>query len=225
MTPNYSAVLDFDYQLRRHGLLPSNNYSQSPTKQLRDDAYFQDIINQAKEIAEKNDANAEFVQKRLRIKKKVPGEHSADDPISNPESRFKVEVFFKSLDTLTSQMHERFKNFHSNFKNFVCLQPESYEKVGSSDLLKELIELYKDDIDSSDDVLQEYNLLCNMFRMWKREDTQNLPRTTGKVLKYLNDKNLIHVFPNIVTLIRIYLTIPASSASAERSFSRLKLIQ
>ena len=23
MTPNYSAVLDFDYQLRRHGLLPS----------------------------------------------------------------------------------------------------------------------------------------------------------------------------------------------------------
>ena len=34
MTPNYSAVLDFDYQLPRHGLLPSNNYSQSPTKQL-----------------------------------------------------------------------------------------------------------------------------------------------------------------------------------------------
>ena len=110
----------------------------------------------------------------------------------------------------------QFKNFHSNFKKFVCLQPESYEKVGSSDMLKELIELYKDDIDSSDDVLQEYNLLCN---------TQNLPRTTGKVLKYLNDKNLVHVFPNIVTLIRIYLTIPASSASAERSFSRLKLIQ
>ena len=44
MTPNYSAVLDFGYQLRRHGLLPSNNYSQSPTKQLRDDDYFQDII-------------------------------------------------------------------------------------------------------------------------------------------------------------------------------------
>ena len=34
MTPNYSAVLDFYYQLPRHGLLPSNNYSQSPTKQL-----------------------------------------------------------------------------------------------------------------------------------------------------------------------------------------------
>ena len=54
---------------------------------------------------------------------------------------------------------------------------------------------YHHDIDSSDDVLQEYNLLCNMFRMWKREDTQNLPRTTGKVLKYLNDKNLVHVGP------------------------------
>ena len=58
-------------------------------------------------------------------------------------------MFFKSLDTLTSQIYERFKNFHSNFKKFVCLQPEIYEKVGSSDMLKELIELYKDDTDSS----------------------------------------------------------------------------
>ena len=84
----------------------------------------------------------------------MPGEHSSDDPISNAESRFKVEVF-KSLDALMSQRHERFKNFHSNFKRFVCLQPESYEKVGSSDMFKELIELYKDDTDSSDDVPQE----------------------------------------------------------------------
>ena len=168
MTPNYSAVLDFDYQLRRHGLLPSNNYSQSPTKELSKSGSTWGVRS--------------------------------------------IKIFSQVLTAL----------FHSNFKNFVCLQPESYEKVGSSDMLKELIELYKDDIDSSDD---EYNLLCNVFRMWKREDTQNLPRTTGKVLKYLNDKNLVHVFPNIVTLIRIYLTIPASSASAERSFSRLKLIQ
>lgn len=40
-------------------------------------------------------------------------------------------------------------------------------------MLKELTELYKDDIESSDDFLQEYNLLCNMFRMWKKEGTKN----------------------------------------------------
>ena len=102
-------------------------------------------------------------------RKKMPGEQSSDDPISNPDSRFKVEVFFKYLDTRTNQMHERFKNLHSNFKKVVCLQPEGIEQFGSSDVLKELTELYKDGIDSSDDVLQEYRLLCNMFRMWKRE--------------------------------------------------------
>ena len=46
---------------------------------LRDDAYL-------------HYANTEFVQKRLCKKKKMPGEHSSDDPISNPESRFKVDV-------------------------------------------------------------------------------------------------------------------------------------
>ena len=53
--------------------------------------------------------------------------------------------------------------------------------------------------------------------------TQNVPKTAGKVLKYLNDRNLVNVFPNIVKLFRIYLPIPASSASAESL--RLKLIQ
>ena len=32
-------------------------------------------------------------------------------------------------------------------------------------------------------------------------------------------------FQNVCTLFRIYLTIPASTASAERSFSRMKLIE
>ena len=36
------------------------------------------------------------------------------------------------------QMHERSKRSHSNFKRFVCLQPESYEKVGASDMFKML---------------------------------------------------------------------------------------
>ena len=55
--------------------------------------------------------------------------------------------------------------------------------------------------------------------MWK--DSQNVPKTTEKVLKY--DKNLVYAFPKMVTLIRIYLTITASSASAERSFSKVFL--
>ena len=37
--------------------------------------------------------------------------------------------------------------------------------------------------------------------------------------------DMCDIYPNLVTLYKLYLTIPISSAAAERSFSRLKLIK
>jgi hypothetical protein len=44
-------------------------------------------------------------------------------------------------------------------------------------------------------------------------------------LKHIIDNNLIEVYPNIYVTLRITLTVPVTAASAERSFSKLKLIQ
>ncbi len=46
-----------------------------------------------------------------------------------------------------------------------------------------------------------------------------------KMFKFLSENDRATAFPNLFIALRIYLTIPVSVASGERSFSRLKLIK
>ena len=46
-----------------------------------------------------------------------------------------------------------------------------------------------------------------------------------QILKFMIANDMCDIYPNLVTLYKLYLTIPISSAAAERSFSRLKLIK
>lgn len=56
----------------------------------------------------------------------------------------------------------------------------------------------------------------------------NLPdfmRDVKQLHQYITENNLKEIYPNIYIVIRILLTVPVSTASAERSFSKLKLIK
>ena len=56
----------------------------------------------------------------------------------------------------------------------------------------------------------------------------NLPDFINDVkepLQYLTENNLKEIYPNIYIVIRILLTVPVSTASTERRFSKLKLIK
>ena len=58
--------------------------------------------------------------------------------------------------------------------------------------------------------------------------TPNLPdfiNDVKELLQYLIENNLKEIYPNIYVVIRILLIVPVSIASAERSFSKLKLIK
>ena len=44
-------------------------------------------------------------------------------------------------------------------------------------------------------------------------------------LLFIKNNELLSTFPNVSTLLKIFLTLPVTSASAERSFSKLKIIK
>jgi len=46
-----------------------------------------------------------------------------------------------------------------------------------------------------------------------------------EILAFLIANDMHDVFPNVSTLYKLFMTLPVSSATAERSFSRLKLIK
>ena len=49
--------------------------------------------------------------------------------------------------------------------------------------------------------------------------------TINTMLKFMIANDWCYFYPNLTILYRIYMTLPLSSAAAERSFSRLKLIK
>ncbi|KAF7701752.1 hypothetical protein C0J45_23158, partial [Silurus meridionalis] len=49
-------------------------------------------------------------------------------------------------------------------------------------------------------------------------------KTALEKLNFILKRNLESVFPNVVVALRVFLTLPVTVASAERSFSKLKLI-
>ena len=56
-------------------------------------------------------------------------------------------------------------------------------------------------------------------------DLANSDLNPRKLLEFICDKNFKNCLPNLFIILRIILTMPVSVASAERSFSKLKLIK
>ncbi len=86
-------------------------------------------------------------------------------------------------------------------------------------------------------ILKHCNDLHNVLRVGESSDFQpfelyeelntmipNLPnfiKDVKQLLSYITENSLKEIYPNIYIVIRILLTIPVSTASAERSFSKL----
>ncbi|KAK9729904.1 hAT family C-terminal dimerization region [Popillia japonica] len=51
-----------------------------------------------------------------------------------------------------------------------------------------------------------------------------IKKTPLEILEYLEEFDLIRLYPNTIVALRILLTLPVTVASGERSFSKLKLI-
>ena len=89
--------------------------------------------------------------------------------------------------------------------------------------IKELGHFYHDDVNSSQ-LIVEYNNFHLLFSNWF-EGSNDVPKKLPELLTFVTANDLNQAFPNVCTLLGIFATIPVSSASAERSFSRLKLIK
>ena len=68
-----------------------------------------------------------FIEKRTIKVRRFFDEEARDDP----EKKFRVEVFFKFIDTATSQLEERFKGQTFVAKTFSFLAPKSILKMTS----------------------------------------------------------------------------------------------
>uniref|UniRef100_H3ACH6 TTF-type domain-containing protein n=1 Tax=Latimeria chalumnae TaxID=7897 RepID=H3ACH6_LATCH len=196
----------------------------SDVEALRSDesfSFFEDI---AQQLAKECGTTVSFHEKRAKKKKKFHDENLEDCPMKDAQQKFKVETYFCLLDVFSRQLKERFNDFRMVASKFNALNPKTFDDKHAEiniDAIKDLALFYNNDI-NEEDLLEEYISFRSVFKNIFSTGTV-LPM--NEVLSFLLANDMKKVFPNVCILYQIYMTLPVSSANAERSFSRSKLIK
>lgn len=168
----------------------------------------------------------EFAEKRKRKVKTMFDERFKDEAvIMTPLQKFKVQLYCL-LDTLIQQMGWRFQSLAAVASDFDFLTGRSLHKSSIEELKKSAADLalkYKDDLNP--------NELCLEVESYKHQIKSLFPDFKNAdyiILLNCHEKyGLKTSYPNISQYIalRLALTLLVTSASCERSFSKLKLIK
>lgn len=200
----------------------------------RSDVQFQRVLVDAKEVAEEVGIEPIFEREKVRIrkKKKMFDYESTDESAnvaSDPSESFKIQFYFALLDTAANAVKERFSQLNTVsgvfgfLYNITDLKNKTTSEVKSMcNNLEKSLGIQKDGrlIESDIDAVG----LCSELKAISHHLIDSIS-SPEEVLNYIYQHNLENGFPNICVALRILLTMPLSVASAERSFSKLKLIK
>lgn len=189
-------------------------------KDYRETGYSK-AIEEAKEIASELGIDPIFPQKRVIQRKKQFGESSSSQETSfTPEENFRVNYFLYIVDQARSSLETRFEQFKKYEKLFGFLFPHNLRGIEDKEL-KLSCHLLENKLrfeERSDIDADELYMELKLFDTSQIDELHN-PIDVLKRLKELG------YFPNATIAYRILLTIPVTVASAERSFSKLKLLK
>ncbi len=139
-------------------------------------------------------------------------------PAESPHEYYKRAVWYPLLDCMLSELTSRFSAHSKLAMKMAVLLPA---KCVTSDLssFNEIYTLYGI-------LLKDGQLSCEAeFQRWQAKWSKVVPTdrpiTATEALKSCD----IHLYANINTLLRIFASIPVSTATAERSFSSLRLFK
>lgn len=140
-----------------------------------------------------------------------------DRRLNATKDNFKVKVFFPIIYTVLFQIRRRFEGLYevestfSFFKSFFIKR-----KKNEADIIKASILKYETDINSD----FTWQVLSFKSIINQIESTNIL-----STVNYIIENDLSSSFPDIITACTIFLTIPVTVVSAERYFSKLKLVK
>jgi hypothetical protein len=190
-------------------------------RKLRDD--WPAVLDEAKGIAASWQISPTFLDKRVHRVRRFHDELSEDSRLQSPERRFKTEVFLPILDCMMKQLEERFSSVGELGRGFACLSPQhilSFDDDALKASAARLTQLFPRDL--SDSLADELLLLKSVFR--KNLETASSVKQVLELL-LVTFPEIASSYPEIITGCYIFLTLPMTVASAERSFSKLKLIK
>ncbi|XP_019184961.1 PREDICTED: zinc finger MYM-type protein 1-like, partial [Ipomoea nil] len=198
---------------------------QLQTKDMLLDNYrengFSTAMDIAKEIVTELEIEPVFPQKR-KIRRKRQFDESADDTSLSPEKSFRVHYFLYIVDQAIISLTQRFEQYEVYEGTFGFLfSSHKLQLMADMDLKSCCICLeaaLKRDEQCGDIDGNELYIELKLLR-------EILSKENIGAVSILNSLKQMGCFPNATIAYRILLTIPITVASAERSFSKLKLLK
>jgi hypothetical protein len=101
---------------------------------------FIEAVNQMFDDDEETDFAIEggFRKMRTSRKRRMPGELQRDERIDDPVDRYRVEVFRRVIDQITTNIVERFSNNHELVTDTVCFDPGRFQDGLPPEALKSI---------------------------------------------------------------------------------------
>jgi len=191
-------------------------------QEIRDNN-FEDSLKNAKNTAIEMELSPEFLEKRRHKIKRMNGEEAIDDDATSIHDKIKND-FYMAVDSILSSLKWRFKRMTilSNDFEFLCgskLSSMDFDEIKK--WTNDLAIKYDKDLNGSE--------LCSEMECFKHQASTLMTNfkmaAPIDLLKFIHKQNLQDIYPNIEIALRIFLTIPLTTVSCERSFSKLKLIK
>ncbi|KAL5263538.1 hypothetical protein ACHWQZ_G008789 [Mnemiopsis leidyi] len=190
---------------------------------LESDESFDTMMKTARAQAKLAGAEEDFTLSMARNLYRYTGRarhDGCDEPVSKEEI-FKASVYLHSLRRCKEQAKLRFEGHFKVVNSFRCLLPKFISSCKLNDFREECVKLqslYNKDL-SSDFVEQLLDLKTDL-----REELLTASHSK-ELLELIFERQLQTLYPEVVTGLVLFLTLPVTVASAERSFSKLKLIK
>ncbi|XP_031121002.1 uncharacterized protein LOC116024254 [Ipomoea triloba] len=182
---------------------------------------FSSAMDIAKEIATELEIESVFPQK-LKIRRKRQFDESVEETSLSPEESFKVHYFLYIVDQAIISLTQRFEQYEVYEETFGFLfSSHKLQSMADMDLKSCCICLeaaLKRDEQCGDIDGNELYIELKLLR-------EILSKEKIGPVSILNSLKQMGCFPNATIAYRILLTIPITVASAERSFSKLKLLK
>ena len=144
--------------------------------------------------------------------------HRNNVPGETANQYYKRAVWYPFLDTMISELSSRFNDHAKTAFKISLILPKTCTTVKFEDV-RESFDLYSAFLVDSLDVCE------SEFGRWQRKwiaiNSSERPSSIRESL----DEYAPELYPNISILLKIFLTIPVTTATCERSFSALRLLK
>ena len=182
---------------------------------------FESSMNIAKSLAFGMNIEPILPTKRCVFRKKQFDENNHDEEIQSAEESFRVNYFLVVVDMAIAFLKDRFEqlNIFENIFGFL-FDSKKLKSLGDNEL-RESCTKFKTTFSHNN--LSDVDANDLFFEMKVLQMT--LPNVLMSPLEILELVKVADCYPNVSIAYRILLTMPVTVASAERSFSKLKLLK